>query len=58
MMPKTAPDPDSLRTESILRREDLTPRAWTGFRVGPESGLSPLELDALRRTGQLEEVRS
>lgn len=35
--------------------EERRPRAWTGYKVGPESGLTPLELEALRRTGQLAE---
>lgn len=30
---------------------------WEGLRVGPDSGLTSLELEALGRTGQLEAHR-
>lgn len=37
-----------------IKRVPLSPLGWEGFRIGPESGLTKLEVEALRRTGQLE----
>lgn len=37
----------------VARSEMAIPRGWEGLKVGPESGLSDLEVDALRRSGQL-----
>lgn len=52
-------DPRSIRHyENMLEVEEARrPRAWTGIRIDPGSGLTKAQVDNLRAAGQLEATR-